>query len=103
MKENIHPNYHEVDVVCACGETFKTKSTVNGNTIRVEICNKCHPFYTGKRKMVDSSGRVDKFKKKSQDNKTYLYSDEELKLYQQFINIINSQKLHYLNLTIVDK
>lgn len=64
MKENIHPNYHEVDVVCACGETFKSKSTVNGDTIKVEICNKCHPFYTGKRKMVDSSGRVDKFKKK---------------------------------------
>lgn len=64
MKDSIHPNYHEVDVICACGETFKSKSTINGNTIRVEICNKCHPFYTGKRKMVDSSGRVDKFKKK---------------------------------------
>lgn len=64
MKEGIHPNYHEVEVICACGETFKSKSTVNGDTIRVEICNKCHPFYTGKRKMVDSSGRVDKFKKK---------------------------------------
>ncbi len=64
MKEGIHPNYHEVDVICACGETFKTKSTSNSDVIRVEICNKCHPFYTGKRKMVDSSGRVDKFKKK---------------------------------------
>lgn len=64
MKEGIHPNYHEVEVVCACGETFKTKSTVAGDRITVEICNKCHPFYTGKRKMVDSSGRVDKFKKK---------------------------------------
>ncbi len=64
MKEGIHPNYHEVEVICACGETFKTKSTVNGDVVRVEICNKCHPFYTGKRKMVDSSGRVDKFKKK---------------------------------------
>ena len=64
MKEGLHPNYHEVDVVCACGETFKSKSTVNGNVVKVEICNKCHPFYTGKRKMVDSSGRVDKFKKK---------------------------------------
>lgn len=64
MKEGIHPNYHEVEVICACGNTFKTKSTVNGDIIRVEICNKCHPFYTGKRKMVDASGRVDKFKKK---------------------------------------
>lgn len=64
MKQDIHPNYHEVEVICACGETFKTKSTVNGDVVRVEICNKCHPFYTGKRKMVDSSGRVDKFKKK---------------------------------------
>ncbi len=64
MKEGIHPNYHEVDVICACGATFKTKSTVNGDCIKVEICNKCHPFYTGKRKIVDSSGRVDKFKKK---------------------------------------
>jgi len=64
MKQDIHPDYHEVEVVCACGETFKTKSTVKGDVVRVEICNKCHPFYTGKRKMVDSSGRVDKFKKK---------------------------------------
>ncbi len=64
MKEGIHPNYHEVEVVCACGNTFTTKSTINGDKITVEICNKCHPFYTGKRKMVDSSGRVDKFKKK---------------------------------------
>ena len=64
MKQDIHPDYHEVEVVCACGETFKTKSTVKGDVVRVEICNKCHPLYTGKRKMVDSSGRVDKFKKK---------------------------------------
>lgn len=64
MKQDIHPNYHEVEVICACGEKFKTNSTVSSDTIRVEICNKCHPFYTGKRKMVDSSGRVDKFKKK---------------------------------------
>ena len=64
MKEGIHPNYHEVEVVCACGATFKTKSTKNSDVIRVEICNKCHPLYTGKRKIVDSSGKVDKFKKK---------------------------------------
>ena len=64
MKENLHPNYHEVDVVCACGETFKSKSTINGDTIRVEICNKCHPFYTGKQSRGSKTGRVDKFNKK---------------------------------------
>lgn len=64
MKEKIHPAYHEVTVTCACGETFKTGSTKAGDTIRVEICNKCHPFYTGKQKFVDAGGRVEKFKKK---------------------------------------
>ena len=64
MKENIHPNYHEVTVVCACGETFKTGSTKNDNVIKVEICNKCHPYFTGKQKLVDAGGRVDKFKKR---------------------------------------
>lgn len=64
MKEGIHPDYHEVEVICACGATFKSKSTINGNVIRVEICKNCHPFYTGKHKLVDTSGRVDKFKKK---------------------------------------
>ena len=49
MKENIHPNYHEVTVVCACGETFKTGSTKKDNVIKVEICNKCHPYFTGKK------------------------------------------------------
>ena len=64
MKEKIHPNYHEVTVTCACGETFKTGSTKPGDTIKVEICNKCHPFFTGKQKIIDSGGRVDKFRKK---------------------------------------
>ena len=64
MKENTHPNYHEVVVVCACGEKFKTKSTCNGDVVKVDICSKCHPFYTGKSKVVDTAGRVDKFKKK---------------------------------------
>lgn len=64
MKDGIHPNYHEVEVICACGATFKTKSTVDSDVIRVEICRNCHPFYTGKHKVVDTSGRVDKFKKK---------------------------------------
>lgn len=64
MKQEIHPDYHMVKVVCACGSEFETHSTHAGDIIRVDICNKCHPFYTGKRKIVDSSGRVDKFKKK---------------------------------------
>ena len=63
MKKEIHPDYHEVTVVCACGNTFKTGSSVHGDTIKVDICNKCHPFFSGKQKIVDVSGRVDKFKK----------------------------------------
>ena len=64
MKEGLHPDYHKVKVVCACGEQFETMSTHSGDEIKVDICKKCHPFYTGKRKIVDSSGRVDRFKKK---------------------------------------
>ena len=64
MKEAIHPNYHEVTVNCACGNSFKTGSTANGDTIKIDICNKCHPFFSGKQKLVDTSGRVEKFKKK---------------------------------------
>ena len=60
MKEGIHPNYQECTITCACGEVVKTRST-KGN-MRVEICSKCHPFFTGKQKFVDSGGRVDKFK-----------------------------------------
>ena len=62
MKEAIHPEYVESVVKCACGETFTTRSTKS--ELRVEICSKCHPFFTGKQKFVDVGGRVDKFKKK---------------------------------------
>ncbi len=64
MKEGIHPNYKEVTVRCACGETFVTGTTKNVDEMRVEICSKCHPFFTGRQKLVDSGGRVDKFKKR---------------------------------------
>ena len=64
MKENIHPDYHEVEVVCACGAKFETRSTKPGDTIKVDICSKCHPFFTGKQKLVDTGGRVDKFNKR---------------------------------------
>ena len=62
MKEGIHPNYEKATVKCACGETFETRSTKS--EIRVEICSKCHPFFTGRQKLVDSGGRVDKCKKR---------------------------------------
>jgi large subunit ribosomal protein L31 len=63
MKAEIHPKYVEVNVHCACGETYTTRST-KGSEIRLEICSKCHPFFTGKQKLVDSAGRVERFKQK---------------------------------------
>ena len=65
MKKDIHHEYVECTVACACGNTFTTRSTKKD--IRVEICSKCHPFFTGKQKFVDSAGRVEKFKKKYGD------------------------------------
>ena len=62
MKSDIHPNYQDCEVHCGCGETFMTRATVK--ELRIEICGKCHPFYTGKQKFVDAAGRVDKFFKK---------------------------------------
>lgn len=62
MKAGIHPEYKEVKVSCACGENFATRST--RKDIHLDICSKCHPFYTGKQKIVDAEGRVEKFKKK---------------------------------------
>ena len=63
MKEAIHPDYVESKVICACGETFVTRSTKGGD-IRIDICSKCHPFFTGKQKFVDAGGRVDKFRRR---------------------------------------
>lgn len=62
MKKKTHPKYQEATVTCGCGETFKTRST--RKNIQVEICSKCHPFYTGKQKFVDTAGRVEKFQRK---------------------------------------
>jgi len=62
MKDKIHPDYKEATIVCACGEVVQTRSTKQN--IHVEICSKCHPFFTGTQKLVDSAGRVDKFKKR---------------------------------------
>lgn len=65
MKPEIHPSYNEISVVCACGHTFKTRSTL-GEDLHVEICSDCHPFFTGKQKLVDTAGRVDRFNKRYQ-------------------------------------
>ena len=62
MKHGIHPKYQDAKIICACGEVIETRSTKP--EIRVEVCSKCHPFYTGKQKLVDSGGRVDRFNKR---------------------------------------
>jgi len=62
MKKDIHPDYHQTEVTCSCGNTFQTRATVAKLTI--DICSACHPFYTGNMKFVDSAGRVEKFQKK---------------------------------------
>lgn len=62
MKSGIHPEYHQVEVHCACGYTFTTRST--NKDLRLEICSECHPFFTGKQKLVDTAGRVDRFNKR---------------------------------------
>jgi len=63
MKAGIHPVYHEVRVTCACGNMFTTRSTHKGD-IHLEICSNCHPFFTGKQKLVDTAGRVERFRRK---------------------------------------
>ena len=62
MKEGIHPNYVDAKIICACGEVINTKSTKGD--YHVEVCSKCHPFFTGKQKLVDTGGRVDRFNKR---------------------------------------
>jgi len=63
MKPGIHPEYHEITVTCACGESFATRST-RKDDLHIEICSACHPFFTGKQKLVDTAGRVDRFNKR---------------------------------------
>jgi len=62
MKKEIHPAYADITVSCSCGNSFQTRST--GENLQVEVCSKCHPFYTGKQKILDTSGRIDRFKQK---------------------------------------
>ncbi len=69
MKSKIHPDYQEVEVTCSCGNKFTTRSTL-GKPLHVEVCSSCHPFYTGKQKIVDTAGRVEKFRQKYAGKKT---------------------------------
>jgi large subunit ribosomal protein L31 len=68
MKPELHPEYHEVTVHCACGETWQTRSTKKD--LRIEICSNCHPFFTGKQKLIDSAGRIDRFQQRYKNVKT---------------------------------
>jgi len=68
VKANLHPMYHKVEVQCACGNRFETRST--SASVHVEICAKCHPYFTGKQRLVDTQGRVDRFRKKYAAEKT---------------------------------
>ncbi|MFI4938287.1 MAG: 50S ribosomal protein L31 [Candidatus Berkiellales bacterium] len=64
MKAEIHPEYKEINVICACGNNFVTRSTYRGENLRLDVCNECHPFNTGKQKLMDTAGRVDQYWKR---------------------------------------
>ncbi|HEV8648424.1 MAG TPA: 50S ribosomal protein L31 [Actinomycetes bacterium] len=70
MKQGIHPEYKVTTVHCSCGETFQTRSTSTVSDLRVDLCSKCHPFYTGKQKLVDAGGRVERFERRYGKRKT---------------------------------
>ncbi|MCK5334668.1 MAG: 50S ribosomal protein L31 [Gammaproteobacteria bacterium] len=64
MRSDIHPNYNEINVTCSCGSTFVTGSTYGKEELHIDVCSQCHPFYTGKQKIVDTAGQVDKFNRR---------------------------------------
>lgn len=64
MKADLHPKYTDTKVVCSCGNTFQTRSTIRSDDLHVEVCSACHPFYTGQQKLMDTAGRVDQFRKR---------------------------------------
>ncbi|MDH5394011.1 MAG: 50S ribosomal protein L31 [Gammaproteobacteria bacterium] len=64
MRSDIHPNYNEINVTCSCGSTFATGSTYGKEELHIDVCSQCHPFYTGKQKIVDTAGQVDKFNRR---------------------------------------
>jgi len=64
MRADIHPKYEDVAVTCSCGNTFTTKSTYSKDALSIEVCSQCHPFYTGKQKVMDTAGQIDKFNRR---------------------------------------
>ena len=76
MQANIHPAYQAIKVTCSCGNTFETSSTLTED-LKLDICSKCHPFYTGQQKMVDTAGRIDRFNKKFAKFSSAKASDEK--------------------------
>ena len=64
MKKELHPTYEEITITCSCNNTFTTRSTLKKKDLHIEVCSACHPFYTGQQKIVDTAGRVDKFRRK---------------------------------------
>ena len=76
MQKDIHPAYQEIKVVCSCGNAFTTRSTLD-HELHLEICSKCHPFYTGQQKIVDTAGRVERFRKKYAKRRPAAPSDKE--------------------------
>jgi large subunit ribosomal protein L31 len=77
MKTGIHPGYFDLSVTCSCGNKFVTCSTMDKGKLHLEVCSKCHPFYTGKQKIVDTAGRVDKFQQKYADLHRFRQKDSE--------------------------
>ncbi len=112
MKKDIHPNYIKTIVTCYCGNTFETRSTVP--VINVEICSACHPFYTGKQKLVDTAGRVDKFRSRMEAAKT-LQADkankptksvkkkEEKKIKDQLVEVTKELQAELQEIPLVDE
>jgi large subunit ribosomal protein L31 len=80
MKKGIHPKYNKVKVVCSCGNTFVTGSTLDTDTINVELCSHCHPFYTGEQKIVDTDNLVKKFEEKVEKAKKMGFKDKKAKM-----------------------
>jgi large subunit ribosomal protein L31 len=80
MKKGIHPKYNQIKVICSCGNSFVTGSTLDVDTINVELCSQCHPFYTGEQKIVDTDNLVKKFEQKVEKAKTMSFKSKKEKM-----------------------